>query len=132
MAYRMPVTPHVQSMLLCTDRVGLDVIYPSIINANHDLTLLETVILKEIGASLAILKAGYNITCILKPFQVDYQIITNCYVNAYNGAKGDPWWNHAYFGRSLEPFETIFFKTNRGVTEDILEQATIKMNKKVV
>ena len=40
--------------------------------------------------------------------------------------------NHAYFGRSLEPFETIFFKTNRGVTEDILEQATIKMNKKEV
>ena len=98
MAYRMPVTPHVQSMLLCTDRVGLDVIYPSIINANHDLTLLETVILKEIGASLAILKAGYNITCILKPFQVDYQIITNCYVNAYNGAKGEPCLFWSVFG----------------------------------
>jgi hypothetical protein len=128
MAYRMPVTPHVQSMLLCTDRVGLNIIYPNIINNNHDLSLLETVILKEIGASLAILRAGYNITAILKPFQVDYQIIANCYVNAYNGAKGDPWWNNAYFGRSLDPFEVIFFKTNRGVTEDVLEQATIKMN----
>jgi hypothetical protein len=128
MAYQMPVTPHVQSMMLCTDRVGLDIIYPSIISANHDLTLLETVILKEIGASLAILKAGYNITCILKPYQVDYQVVTNCHINAYNGAKGDPWWNHAYFGRSLTPFETIFFKTNRGVTEDVLEQATMKMD----
>lgn len=128
-AYQMPVTPHVQSMLLCTDRIGLNIIYPKIINDNHNLSLLETVILKEIGASLAILMAGYNITCILKPYQVDYQVLSNCFVNSYNGAKGDPWWNNAYFGRSLEPFEVIFFKSNRGVTEDVLEQATINMNR---
>ena len=105
---RCPV-PHVQSMLMCTDQVGLSIIYPKIIS-DELFDREETVLKKEIGASLEILKAGYNITCILPPYQVDYRIPSNCFINVYNGGcYGNPTFN--YFGRFLTAEEAIFLKT---------------------
>jgi len=83
----------------------------------------NTIIYKEIGASMAILNAGYNITCILTPYQVDYQIPANCFINSYNGILGHPWGRGKYFGRSLTPEETIFFKVSTGTNPQALRRA---------
>ena len=120
--YGRRTAPHVQSMLLCTDKIGLSILYPQVISPQM-MDKSDTILYKEIGASMAILRAGYNITCILAPYQVDYRIESNCYVNVNNGYGGHPWGDRGYFGRSLYPLETIFFKTNTGTNPLSLRQA---------
>ena len=115
--------PHVQSMFFCTDRVGLDLIRPKIINGEI-LDKVQTVIQKELGLSLTILDAGYNITCILPRYQVDFRNPDNQWLNSQNGTHGDVQFEGAYFGRTLHPIETIFFKTNRRINESSLTQLT--------
>ena len=115
--------PHVQSMIWCTDQIGLDVVIPKILNTEM-LDKDKTVIYKEIGLSLAILDAGYNITCILPKYQVDYRLPENQFINSNNGAFGDPQYPNGYFGRTLHPLETIFFKANRHINDVALNEMT--------
>jgi len=119
--------PHVQSMFLCLDRAGLELIFPRIINSEI-LGKEETVIKKELGLSLAILNAGYNISCILPKYQVDFRKEENQFINSDNKYHGDPQFRGAYFGRSLHPLETIFFKSNRGINEKGLQEMVAVQN----
>ena len=102
---------HVQSMLLVTDRVGLAVIYPGVIDGRN-LDKIGTVVEKEIGASVAIRKAGYRIGCLIPGLAA--------------GHYGDPWAAGSGF-RPLHPLEVIFYKSNRASWvggEAVLAQAT--------
>lgn len=112
--------PHVQSMFWCTDRIGLEIVQEKIFSLEN-MDKEKTVIYKELGLSLAILNAGYNITCILPKYQVDYRLPENQFINSQNGAYGDPQYPGAYFGRSLHPLETIFAKANRHVNDQVIE-----------
>lgn len=121
--------PHVQSMLLCTDKIGLNIIYPKIIN-NSNLDRAATIALKEIGASKEILNANYNIRAILKKFQADYREKHNRQINANNGHGGDPWYENSYFGETINFKDMIFVKSNRNISIDILKEMTKKQYKK--
>lgn len=116
-------SPHVQSMLLCTDKKGLEIIYPSIIN-EYRLDKLQTIFQKEITLSKTILASGYNISCMLPGFNVDFRKLENCYINSNNGFSGDPWYPNAFFGNTIIPSDGIFFKTNRGLNEGLLQKMT--------
>ena len=59
--------PHVQSMLLCTDRIGMRIILPIIREEATD--KVQIIRNKELGCSQAILAAGYNISCMLSMYR---------------------------------------------------------------
>lgn len=97
--------PHVQSMLLCTDHIGLSILHPAIINDTMYADKMDTIVNKEIGASIAILDAGYNITCILPQYQLNY--LDPNIVLADSCRNPNIWCNDV---THIHPYEVIFFK----------------------
>jgi hypothetical protein len=67
---------------------------------------------KEIGLSQIAIKNGWNINCILSKYKnIDYTHIQKD-IN-FSSINGDPYYKNAYFGKTIDPYEVIFFKTNR-------------------
>lgn len=99
--------PHVQSMFMVTDQVGLNIgmqnrIFTQDIYDMEKLTLIKT---KEIGFSTAILSFGYNIKCLLQAFNnIDFRQPLN-YINI------NPFLSEQYFKIPIHPFEVIFIKS---------------------
>jgi len=100
---------HVQTMFWCVDKIGLSVIEERIFDGKNYDNKLKLIILKEIGASSLILSAGYNISCILPEYQVDYRK-KRYEFNINNGHSGDIYYPGAFFGKDVNPLQTIFFK----------------------
>jgi len=115
--------PHVQSMFWCTNKKGWRFLLPLLLQP-EPVDKLELIILKEVGMSLSLLRAGYNITCILPAYQHDYRLKDrwNEYAirnySAYSRTYGETWFIGSYFGRTLHPSDVIFFKTNRGMVAE--------------
>lgn len=113
--YKRKTLPHVQSMLMCTDRTGLDLIYPKIINDVMDTDKWTVVLTKEIATSLEILKHGFNISCILPTHQVNYQ--DSAILMADNLRNSDVWSSPETV---IHPAESVFYKVKaRGQKYDI-------------
>lgn len=72
----------------------------------------EVIVYKEIGLSQIALRNNYNINCILPKYRnKDYRTIkSNFNTSASNG---DPYYQNAYFGGTIQPTDVIFFKNNR-------------------
>ena len=65
---------------------------------------------KEIGMTQLILKNNWNINCILPKYQnYDYRVVKQ----NFNPTCEDPCMRGCYFGKSIDPYEVIFFKNNR-------------------
>ena len=124
---------HVQSMFFVTDRAGINIAINNRIfceNPNNmKMSKLDVIIKKEVGLSQLILRRGYNIACMLtayknvdfrKPLDADLQKIM-C-----------RWTNNSYFGTNIHPYETIFIKTNTGVTPQMFSMYTQWHNKKTL
>lgn len=98
---------HVQSMMFCTDKIGLNILSNNIFNTSYQefnriiKKSKRLFILKfEIGMSLAIIKKGYKLAAL--------------YICDCNKRKtGDIWKNGRYFKSTINPFETLFIKKNR-------------------
>ncbi|MEW5303409.1 MAG: hypothetical protein WDW36_006105 [Sanguina aurantia] len=110
--------PHVQSFALATDQVGLEVLLgDGNVFSCHD-SVWQTVYHAELGASLAILDAGFNLGSLMIRYQgVDWsdKRIWGC--NARVSPTGE---NH-YDGISLDPFEAMFVK----VTSSLVTQQSM-------
>jgi hypothetical protein len=98
---------HVQSMMFCTDKVGLEILTKNIFN----LTSIEYedlykknrknfIIRFEHGMSQQIIKHGFDIAALYV-----------CDIKKHK--TGDVWYNNEYFGTTINPFETMFIKKNR-------------------
>lgn len=103
---RYPTQPHVQSMFLVTDAIGLQIAWKkgTIFIAHNKKQ--DVIGYSEVGFSSAILEAGYNIDC------------TATALRGYNYRVerpwlGDPSYEGAYHGFTVHPYEVIFMKTNR-------------------
>nr|WIL04893.1 rhamnan synthesis protein F [Cedratvirus duvanny] len=112
------VCPHVQSMLWCTDKTGLDLVQ-DLLSDTAIYSKDELVAKKEIGLSLLFLSSGYNITCLLPPYQVDYRSKEHL-LNTFNGRDGDVFFPQAYFNRDVDPLQAIFFKNKRYTPEKLI------------
>ena len=96
----------VQSMIFCTDSRGLAVLRRTVLapNINYEAEYKKSrrryIERYEIGMSKAILKSGYSIAahyiCDIKKTKT-----------------GDVWKRRGYFGSDVNPFETMFIKSNR-------------------
>jgi hypothetical protein len=109
------VCPHVQSMFFVLDREALAFLLSKNFFDEDEMTKLDfnqVVGKKEVGMSYHILQNKWNIASILPEYQhVDYRTVKK----DINGTShyGDSYYENMYFGRTLHPYEVIFFKTNR-------------------
>ncbi len=105
----MQKDPHVQSMLLITDHIGLDIAMRAKVFARRPTKPL-VIQNSELGFSAAILRAGFNIDCLAELLHgKDYRHAENIPHREF----GDVISVGGYAGHSIHPFETIFSKTNR-------------------
>lgn len=74
----------------------------------------------EIGATGIIFGAGKKVDVMLMKFQTEPDYIEHC---AKLGA-WDPQGEDAYDGVNIHPFETVFFKTNRGISPRLVDLMT--------
>eukprot|EP01025_Chloroclados_australasicus_P067784 TRINITY_DN939_c1_g1_i1.p2 TRINITY_DN939_c1_g1~~TRINITY_DN939_c1_g1_i1.p2 ORF type:complete len:416 (-),score=23.99 TRINITY_DN939_c1_g1_i1:2601-3848(-) len=99
--------PHVQSYAMATDKVGLKVLLDNGQVFTSYSLFWHTIYYSELGASLAILQAGYNIGSFMMRYQgVDWNNQDNWGCND----KFNPYGQYNYDGIALHPFEVLFVK----------------------
>ncbi|KAI1077088.1 hypothetical protein F5B20DRAFT_281420 [Whalleya microplaca] len=126
-------SPHVQSMIWATDSVGMELLlYPPTEASQEDNygTANDTVafggcyeefhqaIHAEVGATRAIQNAGYEVEAMMSAFQ-GQEYFAECPQHPM-----DLLYEGQYFGTSIHPYETIFFKANRGIAPNTLDLLT--------
>jgi lipopolysaccharide biosynthesis protein len=104
---------HVQSMMFCTDKVGLEILNKNIFNLSLNeyeiyIKNKKNFIIKfEIGMSQQIIKNGFDIAAL-------YVCDTKKYKTE------DIWYNNKYFKTTINPLETMFIKKNR-IDSELIE-----------
>jgi len=105
---------HVQSMMMGVDQRALRILVENNIFLSEDVHIDKTSLIykHEVNGTQLVLKQGYNIDCLITAFQGrDWQRER---VKPYDElVTHDLWTAGAYYGQSLHPYETIFYKTNR-------------------
>jgi len=121
--YRAPFI-HVQSQVFVLNKESLHfLIVKNFFNQSHEEDFIKFIALREVLMSQLILKNGWNINCILPKYQgLDYRKISKD-INT-TSIHGDPYYPGAYFGKSIEPYDVIFIKTNRNVSPNKIIELT--------
>lgn len=133
---------HIQTMLIATDRAGLQIwaqaglvgtLAPFVPHPGGyaidlawigDAQRIEA-IHREIDFSQSLVRAGYNIACMLHAYQgVDFRAPYDPALLANEQVHGDPSFQGGYFGTTPHPFEVVFIKTERGMDPAGLELHT--------
>lgn len=130
--------PHVQSWAFAVDAVGLNVLRTEseVLGCPED--RIDAIYHSELGASRAILRAGYNIASLLKHYEgIDWRITSTWECNN----KSNPLGKGNYYGITLGPCETMFVKFKSHLLESAdpaaleaerlsdLEDARLRKNK---
>lgn len=120
--------PHIQSYMMCTDRIGIDIaIRKNIFTKDGIANMGKHDIIEnyEIGFSKHILEEGYDIKSLLKAYE---EISPRRYFETKNFAnpsnlilQDDNAYDNQYCGISFHPYEVIFFKSNRDISPTILK-----------
>jgi hypothetical protein len=109
------VSPHVQSFVFVTDKVGFKLLKDKgIFEPVFERNVRDLIENREVGMSKIILENGYQITCMLsKYWNIDWTKpeaqSCNCLKNPTEGEE------KPYSGMSLHPFENMFPKCKKGV-----------------
>jgi len=107
--------PHVQSMFFVLDKQYLNELIQDDFFNEEEINKMEMNTLireKEVGLSKKAIEKGYNINCILSKYKgLDYINIDKDINDT--SRTGDPYIENGYFGETIDPYEVIFFKTNR-------------------
>ena len=113
--------PHINSQLFCTDVDGLNLLIKEGI-ISEKLIKKKPVYSKELKMSKIMLDNNYNIACMLEVYKnLDFRKFRgekykdDGNLNANFKGSRDPQYKRRFFGMSLNPFETIFFKSNRDI-----------------
>ena len=131
---------HVQSMILATDDIGMEVLlfprpeavekmkqipeysgaqkkgwppYPGINDCfQHKIHAVRA----EVGSSVLMTTVGYKLDAMMAAYHTGY------FEQCDSGAEFLN--ENTYFGISYHPYETLFFKTNRPVNEKVIDRYT--------
>lgn len=115
------IIPHVQSMFMVTDSIGLEIAnrYNLFDISSKYLTKNQIIACRELALSHFIRLNGFEIDCILPLYHgKNYDLKENLYINVDKG--GYPWVDGGYQSRTIHPYESIFFKTTHKPNEKIL------------
>lgn len=101
---------HVQSMMFMIRKESLCHAYhQGIFWVSEDMSFWEVIVNHEIRLSRVIFENGFNIDCLLSKYQgIDYRKITKDFNPS--SRDGDPYHVGAYFGKTIDPYEVVFFK----------------------
>lgn len=113
--YKKKINPHVQSMFFCIDqKYFLELKKEDFFNEVeiNEMNFTDIIRNKEVKLSQIAIEKGYNINCILSKYK------NKDYVNMRNDINptsidGDPYFKNSYFSETIDPYEVIFYKTNR-------------------
>ncbi len=104
------------SLSLILSLSGIGVCFPTILDA----------ITAEIRVTSLVRSAGYDVDVMLAAFQSEkeYKFIDT---KGEGGCEtgSDFLWGGKYFGFDVHPFETLFFKSHRGIQDVQLERLTL-------
>ncbi len=106
---------HIQTMFFCISGDALDyVASKGLFDQVFSQEKLSIIANFELLLSQLLLRNGWNLSCIQKEYDnFDFRNIT---VDPnFSARNGDPYYPQAYFGRSVNPWDVIFFKTTRGL-----------------
>jgi hypothetical protein len=109
------VNPHVQSMFFAIDQKYFNELKnEKFFNENeiNNMTFAELIRKKEVGLSEIAIKKGYNINCILSKYKNLNYLSIDKDINP-TSKDGDSYFKGKYFGETIDPYEVVFFKTNR-------------------
>ncbi|CAL8465845.1 g5381 [Coccomyxa elongata] len=98
---------HVQSYVMATDQAGLQILLNNGRIFECHRTIADAVYNAEVGASLAVFRAGHSIDCLMLRYQgIDWtnRRSWNC------NARLNPYADYAYDGIGLNPMEVLFVK----------------------
>jgi len=109
---------HVQSMFFCIDkeyfRHLIKINFFNENEINNIANIIDLITIKEIGLSQEALNNGWNINCILPNYKdLDYLKVVKD-INP-SSVDGDPNYKDAYFGKTIDKYDVIFFKNNRNM-----------------
>ncbi len=109
---------HVQSMLLAFKAESLPFITGEIGCYENKQAVITR---NEVDLTQKILAAGKNLM-VMQRFWKGHNFTNTSSTNekCKKHKMTDPFWKDAYLGMSMHPFEVIFFKTNRGITPNII------------
>ena len=124
---------HVQSMMMGVDQRALKILVDNKIFLPKDVHVDKGSLVSdhEVNGTQVVLKQGYNIDCLVTSFQGrNWQ--TEQTMPYDDLVKHDLWYVGAYYGQTLHPYETIFYKTNRShiVQETPVDVLTYLIGKK--
>jgi hypothetical protein len=110
-----PPFSHVQTMAYCLSREALAFLQAdSFFATGRELSRLHVITDYEILMSQKLLRAGWNLKCLLPEYNaIDYRQ-PHRDINPTT-ARGEAIYEGSYFGRTAHPFETIFTKTNLNI-----------------
>ncbi|KAH8900804.1 hypothetical protein GQ53DRAFT_130926 [Thozetella sp. PMI_491] len=131
--------PHLQSQMLATDDVGMSILLdPSLATSLQQedkwggkddpvgLTACfqnrNQAVHSEIGITGLITSQGYGVDVTLSAFDVGSENLTTYCTGEKSEA--DPLVQGSYFGGSIHPYEVVFMKTNRHITEATMDIMT--------
>lgn len=107
---------HIQSMMFCIKNDYLQYLNSinffneEELNNAHDISYI--IAHKEFGLSQHALRNGWNINSILSKYRdIDYTKITHDFNKT--SRTGDPYFENAYFGETIDKYDSIFFKSYR-------------------
>jgi hypothetical protein len=105
---------HIQSMMFAMDKECLLYLKDRIFIEEPLYGFTDTIIYKEIMMSQFVLKNNWNINC-TAPLYKNYDYRTLKIDMNYSSNCGDSCYHGGYFGKSLQPYEVVFIKTNRDI-----------------
>ena len=111
-----PHHAHIQCMFFCMDNEYYEYLKKKDFfneeEMNHASELNYVISYKEFGLSQLALTNHWNINCILPKYRdIDYRTMKNDINPTSNN--GDPYYEGAYFGETIDKYDVIFFKNNR-------------------
>lgn len=135
--------PHVQSYFLCFDKIIINLCINNNIFSNdlNNINILNEHDKKifinnyEIRLSTLVLDSGYNIKCMMKGLEnIDFRLNREkpkIFLEYGEINKEDMLYENQYFNISINPFEVIFFKSNRNINNKLLEKY-IQFNNRII
>lgn len=126
MGFTKPFT-HVQSMVFAMDKECLMYLKPFVFNVSTTVRRIDEVIEKcEVAMSQYVLQNNWNIDCIaLRYSGIDYRLPHINFNRSSYGYGGDPLFQNAYFGKTVDKYELIFIKTNRDIYEGFAHSSCV-------
>lgn len=112
---RAPGGPHVQSMIMATDRIGIKILTRDVINRCFQ--GWDDAVNGEMNITKAIRKEGYSVTAFMTAFSSDENYPDTC-------EHGDILWNDRYYETNIHPYEMMFQKANRDIYPKQLKMLT--------